>query len=247
MELAGKTAIITGGAARVGRAITLALAGRGARVVIAYHTSQSEAHTLASEINAAHAGQPALALACDVSRAADVHAMFERAEATFGGVDVLVNNAAIFPRRAVEELTEDDFTSVIDVNLKGSYLCALEAGRRMIARGGGGKIVQIADVGGLVAWPAFTPYCISKAGTIMLVKCLAKAFAPHVQVNAVAPGTVLFEEGMSAEEQSAAIARNAIKSVGSPEDVARTVLFLIEGSDYITGETIIVDGGRHLA
>lgn len=246
MELEGKTAIITGGAVRVGRAITLALAGRGARVCIAYHTSHEAAHALAAEINDARP-EHAFAVCCDVSRAGEVHALFERATAIFGGADVLVNNAAIFPRRAVEELNEADFTSVIDINLKGSYLCALEAGRRMMARGAQGKIVQIADVGGLVAWPAFTPYCISKAGTIMLVKCLAKAFAPHVQVNAVAPGTVLFEEAMSEEERRAAVARNAIKRTGTPEDVARTVLFLIEASDYITGETIIVDGGRHLA
>lgn len=246
MKLEGKTAIITGGAVRVGRAITLALAGRGARVCIAYQTSHEAALALAAEINDARP-EHALAIRCDVSRAGEVHTLFERATTVFGGVDVLVNNAAIFPRRAVEELTEADFTSVIDINLKGSYLCALEAGRRMMARGAEGKIVQIADVGGLVAWPAFTPYCISKAGTIMLVKCLAKAFAPHVQVNAVAPGTVLFEEAMSEEERRAAVARNAIKRTGTPEDVARTVLFLIEGSDYITGETVIVDGGRHLA
>ncbi len=246
MNVAGKTAIITGGAVRVGRAITLALAERGARVVIAYHTSDDAAHALAAEINRTRAAH-ALAVRCDVSVASDVNALFERASAAFGGVDVLVNNAAIFSRRPVEELTESDFTSVIDVNLKGSYLCALEAGRHMMKQGQGGKIVQIADVGGLVAWPAFTPYCISKAGAIMLVKCLAKAFAPTVQVNAVAPGTVLFEEAMSDEERQAAITRNAIKREGTPEDVARTVLFLIEGSDYITGETIIVDGGRHLA
>ena len=246
MELEGKTAIITGGAVRVGRAITLALADRGAHVVIAYHVSQEAARELAASINSAHPNH-ALAVRCDVSHASDVHSLFETASKAFGSVDILVNNAAIFPRRPVEELTEADFVSVIDINLKGSYLCALEAGRRMVAQEAGGKIIQIADVGGITAWPAYTPYCISKAGAIMLVKCLAKAFAPRVQVNAVAPGVVLFEDAMSEEERRAAVARNAIKRVGSPEDVARTVLFLIEGSDYITGETIIVDGGRHLA
>lgn len=247
MNLEGKTAIITGGAVRVGRAITLALAERGARVCIAYHTSDEAAHTLASEINDHRLEGSALAVPCDVTISSDVHDLFERATSAFGGVDVLVNNAAIFPRRPVEGLDESDFDSVIDINLKGSYLCALEAGRRMMASGTGGKIIQIADVAGFVAWPAYTPYCISKAGAIMLVKCLAKAFAPTVQVNAVAPGTVLLEEGASEEQVRASVARNAIKRTGTPEDVARTVLFLIEGSDYITGETILVDGGRHLA
>ncbi|MBA2341063.1 MAG: SDR family oxidoreductase [Pyrinomonadaceae bacterium] len=246
MNLQGKTAIVTGGAVRVGRAISLALAGRGANVCVCYHSSEKAAHELVAEIENKGTGR-ALAVRCDVSKEADVRRMFERVRDAMGEADVLVNNAAIFPRRPVQELTEEDFDSVVNVNLKGSYLCALEAGRRMLAENKAGKIVQIADVGGLVAWPAYTPYCISKAGVIMLTKCLAKAFAPLVQVNAVAPGAVLMEEGATEEEARAAVARNAIKRVGSPEDVANTVLFLIEGSDYITGETLIVDGGRHLA
>lgn len=257
MRLSGRVALVTGGAVRVGRAISLALAARGAHVVVAYHTSEEAAQELVKEI--AQQGLPeAVCIKCDVTSGDDVRRMFDEAERRFGTVDVLVNNAAVFPRRPVEDLTEEDFTVAIDTNLKGSYLCALEAGRRMKRRATNdeslpsettsvGKIIQIADVAAVVPFPAYTPYCIAKAGTLMLVKCLAKAFAPNVQVNAVAPGVVLMEDGTSAEDERRALARNAIKRQGTSEDVANTVLFLIEGSDYITGETIFVDGGRRLA
>ena len=245
MKLEGKTAIVTGGAIRVGRAISLALVGGGAQVAIAYHRSEAAAQTLMAKIEREFDGR-ARAIRCDVSKADEVRALFDEAERSLGPIDILINNAAIIERRPVEDLTEDDLLRAFDVNLKGSYLCALEAGRRLRARGAAGKIIQIADVAALVAWPAYTPYCISKAGTLMLVKCLAKAFAPDIQVNAIAPGLVLPEEGATNETMQTALARNLIKRPGSPEDVARAVLFLIE-SDYITGTTIIVDGGRHLA
>ncbi|MER3428517.1 MAG: short-chain dehydrogenase [Pyrinomonas sp.] len=245
MRLEGKTAVVTGGAVRVGRAISLALAEAGARVVVAYHRSEAAAHSLVAKIERDFDTR-AIAVRCDVTRADDIRDLFDEAEREFGAVEVLVNNAAIFERHPVEDLSEADLVRAFDVNLKGSYLCALEAGRRLRARNAAGKIIQIADVAAFVAWPSYTPYCISKAGTLMLVKCLAKAFAPNVQVNAIAPGLVLPEEGISAEMMQAALARTVIKRPGSPEDVARAVLFLIE-SDYITGTTIIVDGGRHLA
>lgn len=245
MKLEGKTAVVTGGAVRVGRAISVRLAERGARVVIAYNSSESAAQTLVAEL--ACAGKEAHAFRCDVTKSEDVRALFDFVDAQFGGADILVNNAAIFERSAIEDLTEEDFARVMDVNLKGSFLCALEAGRRMIKRGAAGKIIQIADVAGSVAWKNYAPYCISKAGALMLVKCLAKEFAPRVQVNAVAPGAVLLAENETESDIAHIVARNVIKRLGSPEDVARTVLFLIEASDYITGETIFVDGGRHLA
>jgi NAD(P)-dependent dehydrogenase (short-subunit alcohol dehydrogenase family) len=246
MDIKNKTAVVTGGAVRIGRAISLALAARGAQVVVAYHSSETQARALVSEIEREHETR-AIAVRCDVSQAKDVQALFEKVDAEFGALDVLVNNAAVFSKRAMEDLTETDFDFAIDVNLKGSYLCALEAGRRMLKQEAGGKIVQIADVAGRVAWKNYAPYCISKAGALMLVKCLAKEFAPRVQVNAVAPGAILLAEGETEADIKHIVARNVIKRLGAPEDVTRAVLFLTEASDYITGETIFVDGGRHLA
>ena len=131
------------------------------------------------------------------------------------------------------------------MNLKGPFLCAQRVGQEMLARGGG-KIVNIADVNAYRPWPSYIPYCVSKAGVIALTQGLARALAPTVQVNAVAPGAVLFPEEYTPEQRERTLAPIPMRRQGTPEDVARTVLFLIEGPDYITGATIPVDGGRLL-
>jgi NAD(P)-dependent dehydrogenase (short-subunit alcohol dehydrogenase family) len=239
VELQGKTAIVTGGAVRLGREISIALAAKGVNVCVAYNSSEDAAMELTRNL------PNAVAVKCDVRDEADVKRMFELALERFKTVDILVNNAAVFSRTPVDRLTTEEFDSVIEINLRGSYLCALEAARIMSTQQGG-KIIQIADVGGIIPWSAYMPYSISKAGVIMMVKCMARAFAPHVQVNAIAPGVVLPEEGLSEEEIKKSLSRNAIKRTGSPEEVTNAILFLLN-SDYITGETIVIDGGRHLS
>ncbi|HOQ29567.1 MAG TPA: glucose 1-dehydrogenase [Armatimonadota bacterium] len=244
MELKGKVALVTGGAVRVGRAISLALSEAGASVAVNYHHSEEAAREVVALITAR--GGNAEAFQADVSVAADVDRMFDGVLERFGRLDVLVNNAAIFPRTPFTTVTEAEWGQVLDINLKGSFLCALRAGREMLQRDGG-KIVNIADVSAYRPWPSYIPYCVSKAGVIALTQGLAKALAPKVQVNAVAPGTVLFPESYSEEQRQRAVQPIPMGREGSPEDVARTVLFLIEGSDFITGAVIPVDGGRLIA
>jgi NAD(P)-dependent dehydrogenase (short-subunit alcohol dehydrogenase family) len=244
MELKGKVALVTGGAVRVGRAISLALGEAGASIAVNYHHSEEAAREVVALLTAR--GGNAEAFQADVSVAADVDQMINGVLERFGRLDVLINNAAIFPRTPFATVTEAEWDQVLDINLKGSFLCALRAGREMLQRDGG-KIVNIADVSAYRPWASYIPYCVSKAGVIALTQGLAKALAPKVQVNAVAPGTILFPESYPEEQRQRAVQPIPMGHEGSPEDVARTVLFLIEGSDFITGAVIPVDGGRLIA
>jgi NAD(P)-dependent dehydrogenase (short-subunit alcohol dehydrogenase family) len=244
MELRGRVAIVTGGAVRVGAAISRALAGREARVVVQYHSSARAAAALVREIEGA--GGEALALAGDASRAADVQWVVESAINRFGRVDILINNAAIFFETPFPELSEEDWDRTLAVNLKGPFLFARAAAPGMLAQGEG-KIVNIADIAGIRPWAKYLPYCVSKAGVIAMTQTLARALAPHVQVNAVAPGAVLLPEAFTPSEREQALRNVPLGREGSADDVARTVLFLLEGSDYVTGAVIPVDGGRLLA
>ena len=244
MELEGKVGLVTGGARRIGREIALHLAQRGCHVAINYRTSVAEAEELASEIAAR--GLKGLAVQADVSVAAEVAAMVRAVKEALGPIDVLVNNAAVFYETPFPDISEEQWDELLSVNLKGPFLCSREVARGMLERQRG-KIVNIADVSAYRPWARFIPYCVSKAGLVALTKGLARALAPHVQVNAVAPGTILWPEGWSEEAKEQAIGATPLKRMGQPEDVARTVLFLLEGSDYITGQVIAVDGGRLIA
>ncbi len=242
MDIEGKVALVTGGAKRVGRSIALALAERGAEVVVHYRGSEREAQTLLARIKGA-GGKP-VAVRGDVSVAADVDRIVETAMQAFGRIEILVNNAAIFYRTPFEQLTEEDWDRFLDVNLKGPFLLCRKIGAIMF-RQGRGKIVNLADIAGEKVWAEYLPYSVSKAGLIALTRGLAKALAPHVQVNAVAPGTVLLPDGTTPHEEEAAIRRVPLKRLGSPEDIARAVVYLVE-NDFITGEILRVDGGQHL-
>jgi len=244
MDLDGKVALVTGGAIRVGRAISVALAERGATVAVNYHRSDEAAREVVAHIGAQ--GGRAAGFQADVSDAAAVDRMVDEILSRFGRLDVLVNNAAIFPRTPLDTVTEEEWDRTIGINLKGPFLCARRVGREMLARGGG-KIVNIADVAAFRPWASYIPYCVSKAGVVALTQGLAKALAPTVQVNAVAPGPVLFPVSHSEEQRRRAIQPIPMGREGTPEDVARTVLFLIEGPDFITGAVIPVDGGRLIA
>lgn len=243
MEIAGKVALVTGGGVRVGRAIALALAERGADVAITYHTSAAGAAATAEAI-AAH-GRRSLAVACDQRDADRVAAAVAQIERELGPIDILVNNAAIFRRTPFPDLSEADWDDHLDTNLKGPFLFARAVAPGMRARGFG-KIVQIADVCAFRPWSAYIPYCVSKAGIVALTQSLARALAPEVQVNAIAPGTVLWPEAVEETARARLLQRIPLGRVGDPDDVARTVLFLIEAGDYITGAVIPVDGGRLL-
>ena len=251
MELNGKTILVTGAAKRVGREIAITLARRGANVVVHYRSSDTEAKKVVRELE--QLGVRSFAVRAELTRANDVKRMIERVIRHFGQVDVLINNAAVFPKAPFAQIQESDWNLAIDTNLKGPFLCAHEVGKHFLKRakhgshGLVGKIVNIADWAGFRPYRDYLPYCISKAGVIALTKALAIELGPHATVNAVAPGPVLLPASFATSEKRAVLANTPLRRVGKPEDVAKTILFLLEGSDFITGAILPVDGGRLIA
>jgi len=243
MELRGRIGLVTGAAKRVGRAIALAMAGRGMDIVVHFRSSASEAQATAEAVQ--RLGRRAVSVRADLALEEEVEALAEQAVQAFGKIDVLVNSAALFYRTPLEKLTAQDWEQFLRVNLTGPFLLARRLGLEMRRRGEG-KIVNVADVAGIAPWPDFLPYSVSKAALIAMTQGLAKARAPEVQVNAVAPGSVLLPEEYGEKEREAIVRAIPLKRIGDPADVAHTVLFLLEGSDFITGQVVVVDGGRSI-
>lgn len=240
-SLEGKVALVTGAAKRIGRSVALRLATEGVDVVVNYRASKREADEVVAEIVAM--GRRAVAVQADVSRRADVAAMFEAVEKEFGRLDILVNNAGMFFSAKFDELTEEQWDRILDTNLKSQFLCC-QAAAPLLRRSGQGRIINFASLGGLLAWPGYTHYCVSKAGVIMLTRCLARALAPEITVNAVAPGTISFD-GDAPELAEDFIRRAPLQRTGTAKDIDDAVLFLAQ-SPFITGQVIVVDGGRTL-
>ena len=239
-EIAGRRALVTGGAIRVGRALALACAAEGLDVAIHYNRSAGPAEATADECRAL--GVRAAVVGGDLSRADECRRVVGEAEDALGGLDVLVNSASNFIHAPLEDLTPQQIDLALDVNLKAPFFCAQAAAPGMLARGWG-RIVNLADVAGLEPWPRFLPHCISKAGLVMLTKSLAQALAPAVLVNAIAPGAVLMPEGSTPERVRRSEEKTPLGEVGTPEDVADALVYLLK-ADYVTGETLVVDGGR---
>lgn len=240
MEIKGKTALITGGAHRVGKAMTLALAQAGANVVINYHASAAAAEETADEAQAWGVG--ALAIQCDISRHEQVQGMVAKAGSEFGGVDILVNSASWFQKTPFPMDDFRDWNRVLDILVHGSMYCANYAAPLMKARGEG-AIINILDS---FAWRPrrdFAAHSVGKAGLLALTRQLALELAPQVRVNAVSPGPVLPPPGYSEVKEDLIAKRTLLKRWGTPEDVAEAALFLIRAA-YITGEIITVDGGE---
>lgn len=244
MHLAGRWTLVTGAARRVGRAIALELAARGAHVVVHHHTSVADAEGTAAAIRAA--GVQALLLRADLARAEQVATLAREAEARTGGVAVLVNCASNYLRTPLDGLGEAEWDLSLNVNLKAPFLLALHLGRAMRARGEG-AIVNVADWAGERPMRHYLPYCVSKAGLIALTRGLARELAPAVRVNAVAPGPVLLPDDVGPAEAEAVRRATPLGRIGRPEDVARCVRFLVEEAEYSTGALVHVDGGRALA
>jgi NAD(P)-dependent dehydrogenase (short-subunit alcohol dehydrogenase family) len=241
-SLAGKVALVTGAAKRIGRSVALRLASEGADVGVNYRSSKDEAEQVVAEIAAM--GRHAAAFRADVAKRGDVTAMFAAVEKEFGRLDILVNNAGMFFPAKFEELTEEQWDRILDTNLKSQFLCS-QAAISMLRRGGHGRIINFASLGGLLAWPAYTHYCVSKAGVIMLTRCLARALAPEITVNAIAPGTISFP-GDAPELAEDFIHRAPLRRTGTPQDIDDAVVYLAQ-SAFVTGQVIVVDGGRSLA
>ncbi len=234
--LEGQVALITGAAKRIGRSIALRLAADGADIVVNYATSQPEAEDLVGELKSS--GRRAMAVQADVSRRVDVQKLFAAAEDEFGRLDILVNNAGIFFAAKFEQLTEEQWDHILDVNLKSQFLCAQSAAPIM-KRQGRGRIINLSSLGGLLAWPGYTHYCVSKAGSIMLTRCLARALGPEILVNSVAPGTIQFP-GEAPDEDY--IRRVPLHRTGTGDDIAGAVAYLAT-ADFVTGQVLVVDGG----
>ncbi len=239
-SLNGQVALVTGSAKRLGRAVALHLAQEGADVVIHHNSSRAEAQSAVAEIE--QLGRRAVAIAADLGNVSEIKRLFEEAAKQFGRLDILVNNAANFLQTDFGSTSEETWDASLDTNLKASFFCAQAAAP--LLKQSQGVIINFADVGGLLAWTGYIPYCISKAGVIMLTRCLAKALAPGVRVNAIAPGVIAMPgdpPGLEADF----IERVALHRSGSPSDITGAVSFLI-GSKFMTGQILIVDGGRTL-
>ena len=239
MQTPGRIALVTGGAHRVGRAFSLALADAGCDVVVNYNNSGADAAATAAAIE--ERGRTALAVQADVSRADDIDRLMRAAEDAFGRLDIVVNSASLFERLPFTEIREEDWDRVLGVNLKAPFFVA-QGAAPLLRRSGGGVIVNIADLSALQPWPSFAHHAVSKAGLLHLTRVLARALAPDIRVNSITPGTVLPPETTEGEDGSE---RRLVARGGVPDDVTRALLYLIE-SDFVTGENLIVDGGRLL-
>jgi NAD(P)-dependent dehydrogenase (short-subunit alcohol dehydrogenase family) len=235
--LADKVVLVTGAARRIGRGIALRLAREGARVAIHYHRSQAEAVRTAEECGGAELFR------ADLESVAEINRMFTELEQRMGRLDGLVNNAARFTRFDPLEITEKDWDFIHSVNLKAVFFCC-QNGARLMQKQGGGSIVNISSLGGIRPWAEHAHYCASKAGVIMLTRALAKAFAPGITVNSVAPGVIPFED--IDERGKRMIENTPAERGGTPDEIADAVVFFLTSSKFVTGQLLAVDGGLSL-
>ena len=231
---------MTGAGKRLGRAVALRLAEHGADVVVHYRNSQREAQEAVREIE--KLGRRATAIGADLGQVSEIKRLFDEAGKHFGRLDVLVNSAANFLPASMVSTTEGIWDAALDTNVRAPFFCAQAAAPWL--RRTQGVIINFADTGGLLGWTGYIPHSISKAGVIMLTKVLAKALAPEVRVNAIAPGTITME-GDPPEWEADFIKLAPLRRTGKPSDIADSVLFLVQ-SKFITGQVLVVDGGRAL-
>ncbi|HWT89156.1 MAG TPA: SDR family oxidoreductase [Candidatus Angelobacter sp.] len=236
MKFSGKVALVTGAGKRLGRAVALRLASEGADVAV--HYRGSEATEVVAEIE--RLGRRALATRAELTSVEEIRALVQRVAREFGRIDVLVNSAANFLPSSVISTTEEIWDASLDTNVKGPFFLAQAAAPWL--RRSNGVIVNFADTGGILGWPGYIAHSISKAGMIMLTKTLAKALAPEVRVNAIAPGTITMA-GDPPEWEQEFVKLAPLKKTGTPEDVAEAVSYLASAK-FLTGHVLVLDGGR---
>jgi NAD(P)-dependent dehydrogenase (short-subunit alcohol dehydrogenase family) len=229
-----RTVLVTGAAKRIGRGIALRLHQAGYRVAIHYGNSEKEARATAEECGSAPLFR------ADLESVDEIRRMFREVEERLGSMYGLVNNAARFRRRDPLELTEADWDFIHSVNLKATFFCCQQSARLM-KKSGEGRIVNISSLGGIRPWEMYAHYCASKAGVIMLTRALAKAFAPEITVNSVAPGVIL-SSGQEPRIEEMIAATPAARS-GTVEEVADAVLYFLNATNFVTGQVLAVDGG----
>jgi pteridine reductase len=241
VELRDRVALVTGAGRRLGRALAVGLARHGARVGVHYNSSADGARAVVEEIRAA--GGDAEAFGADLADATTAEPLVDRVGERWGAFDILVNSAGIMLRTPVGSVAPAEWDQIFAVNLRAPFFMAQAAARRMAERGG--VIVNIADLAALETWSAYVPHGISKAGVVQMTRALAHALAPRVRVNAVAPGAVLLPAEWDAAAAERLVATTPLRRLGTPDDVVQAVVYLIE-ADYVTGETLVVDGGRRV-
>jgi pteridine reductase len=244
MNLIGKVALVTGAGRRVGRAIALELAARGAHVAVHYRKSKAEAEEVVATIEAG--GGVARAFGADLSNVLEIQWLARWIEEQLGYVDVLVNSASEFFETPLATASDEDWDRIIGSNVRAPFQTIRRFAPTMINRGGG-HIVNVTDIHAQRALPGYSIYCASKAALWMLTKSFALELAPTVRVNAVAPGTVAFPEDFTDDERAKLVKRIPLKREGTAEDVARAVRFLVEEGDYATGTVVTIDGGKEIA
>ncbi len=242
MQLKNSVALITGAAARVGKATALALAAKGAAIAFTYLNDAEPWRDTLADIEAT--GAAALALPLDVRQPGQPQAVVQQVIERFGRIDLLVNNASVWLRAPFLEISAEQWQMALDINLTGPFLCAQAVAPHMLAQKAG-VIINITDLSAYQTWPEYAHHSASKAGLVALTRVLAAELAPHVRVNAIAPGTVLLPDNAPPEKEQWAVENSLLKRVGSPEDVAKTIIFLTE-MDFATGAVYFMDGGRAL-
>jgi pteridine reductase len=240
MELAGRVALVTGAGRRLGLALADALARRGMIMALHHHASAEGARELRDRI--VGVGGAAECFAADLTDAAAARELPRRVAQRFGRLDVLVNSAAVMHRLAFEATTPEQYDATLDLNLRAVFFCTQGAAPEL--RKARGKVVNLADLGGLEPWPGFAAHSVSKAGVVMLTRVLARSLAPEVTVNAIAPGAVLVPDDYDAAERDRLARTTPLGRLGRPEDAVAALLYLLEGGDYVTGDVLVVDGGR---
>ena len=233
-SLQGKTILVTGAAKRIGRGIALRLAAEGARVAIHYSRSVDAAHRTAEECGGAELFR------ANLENVPEIQAMFADVQQRLGRLDGLVNNAARFTRFDPLAITEQDWDFIHSVNLKATFFCC-QGAARIMKQQGSGRIVNISSLGGIRPWAEHVHYNASKAGVIMLTRALAKAWAPEITVNSVAPGVIPFDD--IDERGKRMIENTPAERGGTPAEIADAVIFFLKASNFVTGQILAVDGG----
>lgn len=242
MEPAGRVALVTGAGRRLGRAIAAGLAARGMRLAIHYHASAAGAEGLRDEIRAT--GGDAECFGADLRDPVAARDLPARVAAQLGRLDVLVNSAAIMYRLRLEETSPEAWDEIMHLNLRALFFTAQGAAPHL--RAARGRLINLADLAGLEPWPAYAAHSVSKAGVVMLTQVLARELAPEVTVNAVAPGAVLVPDDYDETQRESLARTTPLGRLGEPRDAVDAVLYLVEGGGYVTGQTLVVDGGRSL-
>jgi pteridine reductase len=239
-KMNGRVALVTGAAKRLGRAIALHLAREGADVVVHFHSSASEAQEVVTQITSL--GRRAISLPADLANKSDIDKLFTTTNKEFGRLDILVNNASNFLYANFASITEEIWDAALDVNLKAPFFCSQAAAP--LLKKNNGVIINLSDVAGFLGWTGYIPHSVSKAGVSMLTRVLAKALAPEIRVNAIAPGTITMP-GDPPDLAADFIKHAPLQRTGTTDDVTAAISFLIN-SPFITGEVLVLDGGRTL-